>query len=80
MKSHKEFKPTLITLGERIYHRRVLKNLTTKDIASRISLSPEAYRNIEKGITDPSFTTLMLIAKILEVNYNDLTNNLELQV
>ncbi len=76
MKSHKEFKPTLITLGERIYHHRVLKNKTTKEIASQVSLSPEAYRNIEKGVTDPSFTTLLLIAHILKINCTDLVNNI----
>jgi transcriptional regulator with XRE-family HTH domain len=57
----------LINLGEKIYHRRVLKNITTKDIASRVSLSPEAYRNIEKGVTDLSFTTCLSIAKALDI-------------
>ncbi len=76
MKSHKEFKSTLVVLGERIYHHRVLKNKTTKEVASLVSLSPEAYRNIEKGITDPSFTTLLLIAHILQINCADLLSNI----
>ena len=67
MKSHKEFKSALAELGQRIFHRRVLKNFATKEIAAKLSLSPEAYRNIEKGITDPSFTTLLLVAKILQI-------------
>ena len=54
MKSHKEFKPTLAELGQRIYQLRILKNLTTKQVAPMISLTPEAYRNIEKGESDPS--------------------------
>jgi hypothetical protein len=33
MKSHKEYKPALLQLGERIHHRRVLKNLAAKEIA-----------------------------------------------
>lgn len=76
MKSHKEFKPTLIILGEKIYHHRILKNKTTKEIASLVSLSPEAYRNIEKAVTDPSLTTLMLIARVLNIKFNDLISNL----
>lgn len=76
MKSHIEFKPALAHLGERIYHRRVLKNFTTKQIAHKLSLSPEAYRNIEKGESDPSFTTLLMITKILDINSSELINNL----
>ena len=72
MKSQKEFKPAQLKLGERIYHRRILKNYVTKEIAAKLSLSPEAYRNIEKGVTDVSFTTLLLIAKILQVNCAEL--------
>lgn len=72
MKSHKEYKPALSKLGERIYHHRVLKNLPTKEIAHMISLSPEAYRNIEKGETDISVTTLLLIAEILKVKCHEL--------
>jgi len=76
MKSKKEFKSALVELGDRIYHRRIVKNLTTKEIASRVSLSPEAYRNIEKGVTDLSFTTLLSLANILTVSCSELINNL----
>ena len=76
MKSHNEFKPALVQLGERIYHRRVLKNFTAKEVAYKISLSTEAYRNIEKGDSDPSFTTLLMITKILDINSSELINNL----
>ena len=72
MKSHKEFKPTLEELGQRIYQLRILKNLTTKQMAPMISLTPEAYRNIEKGESDPSFTTVLLICKALKVELVDL--------
>jgi|GEM_PF-2946463 len=72
MKSHKEFKPTLEELGKRIYQLRVLKNLTTKQMAPMISLTPEAYRNIEKGESDPSITTVLLICKALKVDFVEL--------
>ena len=76
MKSHKDFKPALAQLGERIYHTRVIKNYATKEIAAKLSLSPEAFRNIEKGVTDISFTTLLLIAKILQTNIATLIKGL----
>ena len=76
MKSQKEFKPALVQLGERIYHRRIIKNFVTKEVAAKLSLSPEAYRNIEKGVTDVSFTTLLQIAKILQLNCTELIKGL----
>ena len=78
MKSHKEFQPVLIDLGEKLYHRRVLKNFPTKKIAPMVSLTPEAYRNIEKGKTDPSFTTFLQITKVLEIDRCELMKTLPL--
>ncbi len=65
MKSHKQFQPALQKIGEKIYYNRVLKNLSTKQFASMISLTPEALRKIEKGESDPSITTILLIASKL---------------
>lgn len=76
MKSHKEFKPTLAELGQKIYQLRVLKNLTTKQVAPMICLTPEAYRNIEKGESDPSITTVLLICKALKVDFGELVREL----
>lgn len=72
MKSHKEFQPLLQKLGEKIYHRRVQKNLVTKEFAPMVSLSPEAYRRIERGESDPSFTTILLIAGKLDMDLSQL--------
>lgn len=76
MKSQKGFKPALVQIGERIYHRRIIKNYVTKEIAAKLSLSPEAFRNIEKGSTDISLSTLLQIAKILQINPADLIKDL----
>jgi DNA-binding XRE family transcriptional regulator len=72
MKSHKQFKPVLEEIGKRIYKLRMMKDLTPKQVAPMISLTPEAYRNIEKGESDPSFTTFILICKALEVEFAEL--------
>jgi DNA-binding XRE family transcriptional regulator len=78
MKSHKEFKPTLEELGQRIYQLRISKNLTTKQMAPMISLTPEAYRNIEKGESDPSITTVLLICKALEIDFSELIKSVSI--
>lgn len=72
MKSFKEFKPALSQLGEFIYQKRVRKNLAAKQIAYELSLTPEAYRNIEKGESDISFTTLLRITSVLNIDINEL--------
>ena len=77
MKSHKEFKPILTELGERIYHRRVLKNLAAKEMAHKLSLTPEAFRNIEKGVTDPSITTLLRITEVLNIEICELLKGIK---
>jgi len=76
MKSYKEFKPTLAKLGERIYHRRIYKNLAAKEIAHQLSLTPEAYRNIEKGDSDISFTTLLRITAVLNIEIIELIKDI----
>ncbi len=76
MKSHKEFKAHLVRLGDLIYRHRVLKNYSTKQIAPLLSLTPEAYRNIEKGESDPSVTTLLLISKVLGMDCSELIKSL----
>ena len=78
MKSHKEFKPTLEEIGQRIYHLRILRNLTTKQMAPMISLTPEAYRNIEKGESDPSMTTVLLICKALKIDFVELVREVSI--
>lgn len=77
MKSHKQFKPVLQEIGKRIYKMRLMKDLSPKQVAPLISLTPEAYRNIEKGESDPSFTTYILICKALEVEFAKLIEGIK---
>lgn len=72
MKSFKEFKPALTQLGELIYQKRIRKNLAPKQIAHQLSLTPEAYRNIERGDSDISFTTLLRITTVLNIEISEL--------
>lgn len=78
MKSQKQYKPTLQKLGEKIYQHRILKNLPTKEIAPLLSITPEAFRKIEKGESDVSFTTLLLITRVLGLDCSSLIKSLEM--
>jgi transcriptional regulator with XRE-family HTH domain len=77
MKSQPSFKPALFQIGQRIYHHRVIKNITTKEIASKLSLSPEAYRNIEKGNCDFSITTFLMVTSLLKMDVWELMESVE---
>lgn len=78
MKSHKQFKPVLLKLGEKIYHHRVIKNLATKEMAHMLSLTPEAFRKIERGESDPSVTTLLLITETLQIDCSELLKSISI--
>jgi transcriptional regulator with XRE-family HTH domain len=79
MKSHKQFHPTLQKLVEKLYHNRVIRNFATKEFAHLLSLTPEALRKIEKGESDLSFTTFLLITKLLEIDCSELMKGLHIE-
>lgn len=62
------------TIGKNISKYRKMKNLTQKDLSDQVSISRSFMSQIENGISNPSDDTLNKIAKVLEVNINDLKN------
>lgn len=72
MKTEKEFISKLFELGDKIYRLRISKNYTPKEIAPMLNISTVAYRNIEKGKCDLSFTKLLHLSEILEVDISEL--------
>ncbi|WP_276876968.1 helix-turn-helix domain-containing protein [Anaerococcus hydrogenalis] len=62
------------TIGKNISKYRRMKNLTQKDLSDQVSISRSFMSQIENGISNPSDDTLNKIAKVLEVNINDLKN------
>lgn len=55
-------------IGENIEQFRLLQKKTIKEIAPALKFSGTAYRNIERGITNPSIGKLFDIALVLEVD------------
>lgn len=54
-------------LGERIRSKRVDKKLTLKELADRTELTQGFLSQVERGLTDPSITSLRRIAHALDV-------------
>lgn len=59
-------------LGERIRERRKELNMTARDFAQLVELSPALISQIERGNTDPSLDSLRRIARGLGVPLFDL--------
>jgi len=53
------------------------KNLSQAQLAELVDLSPTSITSIEKGRQIPNAINLYLIAKVLEVDINDLFKGIE---
>ncbi|MGI6366474.1 MAG: helix-turn-helix domain-containing protein [Bacillota bacterium] len=54
-------------LGSRIRQKRAEKGLSLKELARRIDKTPSYLSQVERGLAEPSITSLRTIAKALEV-------------
>ena len=64
-------------LGLNIKAERNRKELTQEKLAELVDLSPNSIVQIEKGRQIPNAINLYLIAKVLEVDINDLYRGIE---
>lgn len=64
-------------LGARIRHERRLANLTVRELAARVGLSPSLISQIELARATPSVSTLWAIAGELGLSVADLFNSAE---
>ena len=55
-------------LKERLYQLRTDAGLTQEDLAKRINVGRSTIAGYEKGITQPSYAVLMLLADYFEVS------------
>ena len=61
-------------IGDRIREVRTSKSLTQKEVAITLQMDQSQYSKIEKGKTDPSFSTIERIADALSVQVADLVS------
>jgi transcriptional regulator with XRE-family HTH domain len=59
-------------IGDNIKKLRELRNYTQEVMAEKLNISQNAYSKIERGETDVSFSRLVQISQVLEVNLLDL--------
>ena len=65
-------------LGLNIKAERNRKELSQEKLAELVSMSPTSINSIEKGKQIPNAINLYLIAKVLEVDINELFKGIEL--
>src|SRR5690242_7236922 len=61
-----------LQLGAGLRRARTRAGLTQRELASRLSLSPGMISQLEKGMTQPSVSTLFAMAKELGVSLDAL--------
>ena len=61
-----------MTFSEHIFEMRKARNLTQKDVAAEIGISWRAYQNYERGVQEPTLSTLIALADFFDVSLDDL--------
>ncbi len=59
-------------LGERLQQRRVLINMSQKEVASKIGVSPSIISNYENGERTPSIENLISLASLYRCSTDSL--------
>ncbi len=75
-----EIKQEIILLGKRIEEIIREKGLKTREVAHDADLDVENLRKYIKGRQEMKVSTMLKIAKALEVNAGDLVNGLQIDV
>ena len=70
----------MIKVGNKIKKLRELKNYTQEFMATSLNLSPNGYGKIERDEVDVTLGRLEEVAKILEVDYQQILNFDEKQI
>lgn len=65
-----------MTIGEIIRTAREDKNLNQSQLAAKAGISQATVNYLETGKRKPGFTTIVKIAKVLDLNLDDLTGSM----
>lgn len=61
-----------VRFGKHLMQLRTERNMTQKEMATKLQVSESTYANWEQGRREPSLSNLLQIAKILETDMNNL--------
>jgi len=64
-----------MTIGKIIRDARLKKGMTQEELAEKTDISIRTIQRIENGEVDPRSYTLLSIARVLEIDYEDLVNS-----
>lgn len=64
-----------IEIGANIRCQRKKKGIKQKELAEKVNVSPQHISHIETGCSQPSLSTLVEIANVLETDLNTLLGN-----
>lgn len=69
----------MASIGENIKRIRKWQGLTQAELASKAGMSTMSIRRYESGYREPTFETVELIARVLDVNLDELIGNRSLK-
>lgn len=72
-----EISATRKTLGETIKQHRVHRQMTQEFIAEQLNVSRQAVSKWENGISDPSTSNLIALARLFKITPEELLKNIE---
>ena len=64
--------PILFAFGIQLRKLRIINSKTSKEIASLLSITPQAYGNIERGVSGICTTKLILLAAYYKISVLEL--------
>ena len=61
-----------MTFSEHLFQLRKTKNMTQKDVANGAGISWRAYQNYERGVQEPTLSTLVALADFFDISLDEL--------
>lgn len=59
-------------IGNSIYDHRILKGMTAKQLADKLGVTPATISRYERGVRTPSYSMLLKLSEVLNVDILDL--------
>jgi transcriptional regulator with XRE-family HTH domain len=66
----------VVKFGKRIKELRLERNLSQMDVGAALNIDRENVRKYEKGLQEPKLSIVIKFAKIFDVSFNELFNEL----
>ena len=61
-----------MTFSEHLSKLRAEKKLTQKEVAAEVGISWRAYQNYERGVQEPTLSTLIALADFYRISLDEL--------